>query len=251
MVLEKIITHAGQFHADELLAIATVESFIGGKLPIERKFQITQEENENPYYLILDIGGKFQPNLGNFDHHQDGMLHATNMLVLHRFCSEEIFPKLCPFYRAVSDVDTGRVPGGGDVAGWNAVIRRFNSLPNGFDLALDFTRQMLDALIASAKEAIAGEARWADLPRTHGGKLATDESGSPIVGWNELAATDGVLLLSHPNPRSGWQLTSSDSKVFVIPETDTQTFRHNSGFMAVYATREDAEVHAAILLQAV
>jgi uncharacterized UPF0160 family protein len=89
MRYNKIITHSGVHHADEVSAIVTVFKSLGYKLPIERKISVTQEELDDPSVLILDIGRNYNPTLGNFDHHQGANLPATNILVLDYFFNDE------------------------------------------------------------------------------------------------------------------------------------------------------------------
>ena len=69
-----IITHAGKAHLDDLMAcaIAVAHLRIWGDLTdieIERR-DPTDAELENREVLILDVGGRYEPTSGNFDHHQ-------------------------------------------------------------------------------------------------------------------------------------------------------------------------------------
>ena len=85
----KIITHAGHAHLDDLMACAialtdrtwgvlesgraaTVEAALADAcegVVIERR-DPTEDELANPRVLVLDVGGHYRPDLGNFDHHQ-------------------------------------------------------------------------------------------------------------------------------------------------------------------------------------
>lgn len=87
--MKKIITHGGNAHLDDLVACAlvlvdrtwgsldngrttTVEAALADAcegVVIERR-DPTEDELANPHVLVLDVGGHYRPDLGNFDHHQ-------------------------------------------------------------------------------------------------------------------------------------------------------------------------------------
>lgn len=72
----KIITHEGTFHSDEIFSIGLLMSFI---LKDGQDVQIIRSRNEAfleeyraiPEIYILDIGGDYNEEKHNFDHHQD------------------------------------------------------------------------------------------------------------------------------------------------------------------------------------
>ena len=86
MQIKKIITHAGIFHADEITAIAFMR-LMGIDVPIECKFQISQEEINDPEVWILDVGMVQDFKNHNFDHHHPTQKEspATNKLILDYF----------------------------------------------------------------------------------------------------------------------------------------------------------------------
>jgi uncharacterized UPF0160 family protein len=251
---KRIITHSGTHHADEILAIATIFEFVG-ELPVERKNKAEKEDLECPETLVLDIGGHLEPGKGNFDHHQDSSIPATNMLVLNHFCNDE---KIKVFlhknlFAYVDAVDRGIAPVRiGDEflpPDFNSVIRWMNNLENGFDKALNTARYILSAAIATARQSIKGEAVWNSLEKH--GKIAIQHTADPVVGWHELAERDGILLLITPNNRipGSYQLMSRDTKLLVIPETEGQMYKHPSGFLAVYPSFAMAMEHAVEILK--
>lgn len=80
--MKYIVTHGGRAHLDDVLACALVMSRKGvaqaydppaarweGPLPIHRR-EPTAKELEDPQVLCLDVGGRYEPSKGNFDHHQ-------------------------------------------------------------------------------------------------------------------------------------------------------------------------------------
>lgn len=251
--IEKVITHAGAFHADEVLAIAILRHF-GVVAPVDRKFQVTPEELADPEILVLDVAQKFEPELGNFDHHHDRNLPATNILiadwlVVEGEISSEVRANLQDFLGYVSDVDRGIIPGGGIAASFNGVIRSMNpadltqSTP-AFEDAITLAQQIFASQMAVAERAVADAHIWAGLERIAGGKVAIQLDTYQLAGWKEMAEKEGVAFLVTPNPRGGWQIISRDSVLFNIPADVRQSFRHNSGFLAVYGTKEEAIAHA-------
>ena len=247
----KIITHGGAFHADELLAIATFKLFTGmDNVPVERVFKVSEEDIKSHNVFVVDVGGYFSVGNNNYDHHQDANLQASNLLVLGSVCSDpKLLTKLLPFYNRVSDIDRGlRIAEPGE---FNNIVRNFNSLQNGFELASQFVRSALEALVMTAIKAIEAESVWDSLFTEFNGKVKIEPNGVLMPDWKELAKRDGVLLLASPNARGGWQLVSRDSNEINIPVSPTQTFRHASGFMAVYESKEEVLIHAKSFLSVI
>lgn len=245
----KIITHAGTHHADEVLAIATVFKF-AGKIPVERKSNVQIEDLENPEILILDIGGRLEPEKGNFDHHQDRNIPATNMLVLNHFCNDEKLKELLRkhLFSYVDAVDRGMFPERPDcnfmVPDFNSQIRWLNNVDDGFNKAIETAEQILPAAVATAKKSLKSEEIWNSLEKYDG--IAIQHTNDPILGWHVLAERDGILLRITPNNRirGSYQVISWNSKLLVIPQTDEQLFRDPSGYMAGYSNFEQAYKYA-------
>lgn len=243
----KIITHGGTFHADEVLACAIIRNLFG-ELPVERKFQVTDEEMEDPHVCVLDIGRVYDPSRGLFDHHQSSGLPACNVLVANAFIVDIELRELLvvKMLQYVSDVDCGVIVEEDDygIPTLNSIVRNMNALEYGFDMALEMCEGIVRAYIFNARAAIAGRVRWEALTKDSG--IAIQHDMEQIVGWKSLARRDGVYFLCCPNSRGGYQLVSRDSSEFPIPSSDLQTFRHKSGFLAVYATCEDAIADAIV-----
>ena len=243
--MKKIVTHGGTHHADELLAIAVLFSQVG-VVPIERTYTPSEDDFADTGVLVLDIGRRFEPKSGNFDHHQDATLPATNLMILrHFFPAGPVRDKLEKFlFSYVDQVDRGEIVEGRDIQAptFNSIIRACNSLQDGFEVALAIAEATFRAMKNQAEKAVADEMRWASLIKADG--VAVDESDDPIAGWHELAEAEGIRFLVTPNKRGGWQIISRDSSRFPIPPNLVQTFRHNSGFLAAYPDKETALLHA-------
>jgi uncharacterized UPF0160 family protein len=245
---KKIITHSGAFHADEVLAIVLLR-YLGLNVPIERKNQVTAEELADPTILVLDVGLRLDPEFGNFDHHQDAGLDATCMLVLQHFVRDKKLRKRLAdkLFQVVSDIDCGRIEGQRRIisSSFSSIIGNLRSLPEGFDVALDVAQKILEGYMRTAEQAIEGEAKWKTLETGGGGRFKAQDDATFIPDWEELAASEGVCMYLKPNYRiPGSYQILADTNVLRIPPKDTQLFLHNSGHMAVYASREDAVSHA-------
>jgi uncharacterized UPF0160 family protein len=242
--MSKIITHAGQFHADELLAIALLHEVIG-ELEVIRTFSPQPEEGD----WVLDIGGVYDPESRGFDHHQDPASPATNVLVLKHlgglgFIEPEVGEILLDrLFDRVSDVDRGLARP--EPWEFNALIAAYNGIEGGFEQALAFARATVRNLIRNAKQAIEDQDRYFRCPVVGPARLCEDSR--PILGWKEIALElldeEMVCFLVTPNARGGWQAISADSERWNIPADPRQTFRHTSGFMAVYGTKEECLAH--------
>lgn len=242
-MINKIVTHAGTFHADEVLATAFLKSLYPGAT-VERTFTPTEEDFNNPETAVLDIGRQYNPRLNNFDHHQDANLPATNMLVLQKWEHPqpgEWMAKL--LFQYVSDVDTGKIvePSTQPVPTFSSIIRMLNNVDGGFEIALQIADAAIKAARQTAIQRIAAENTWRTLEKRN--CYAVHDSLEFVVGWQELAEKEGVNFLLMQNPRGGYQIYSRDSSKFPIPPHESQTFLHNSKFTATYPTKELAITH--------
>ena len=83
---KKIITHAGQAHTDDFLATAVLAHLFG--IAIYRVNEVATDDLEDEYIIVVDIGGEFNPQRNNFDHHHDKNLPCSLIMVLQKFFPE-------------------------------------------------------------------------------------------------------------------------------------------------------------------
>lgn len=89
-MLKKIVVHAGNAHLDEVMACAI--AIASQKIcwpkkdrnlaPVIERRDPTAEELENPEVLVLDVGGRYEPEKSNFDHHQLPRENRESAMVL-------------------------------------------------------------------------------------------------------------------------------------------------------------------------
>lgn len=89
--MDKIITHPGTAHRDDILAVALLLSAGGGTATVYRSTP-TDEDLDDPKTAVIDIGGRHQPELLNFDHHQFPRDHppqcALSLVLKHLYIYE-------------------------------------------------------------------------------------------------------------------------------------------------------------------
>lgn len=76
-----IVVHPGQAHRDDVMSLA----FLLAEYPDLQVFRRnpTAEELDDGCVLVVDIGDRYEPNIGNFDHHQwSRASHPTCALTL-------------------------------------------------------------------------------------------------------------------------------------------------------------------------
>lgn len=256
MNYKKIITHAGHFHTDEILAIATIFHFLGYELPIERKFEISEDEFENPNILVLDIGKRLEPEKSNFDHHQNGDSYATNVLVLDYFCKDKELSKWLKtyLYNYCDAVDRGKIVkqqiDNINVPSLSDIVNSFARFENGFYIALNIVKQILKGYVEKSMDRIKGEQIWKSLQEECNGLIKIQHNSQYITGWHEMAEQDRVLLLIHPCERTpnGYRITSRDTNIIKIPQNENQIFLHANQFTAAYKNYDSALNHAVYII---
>jgi hypothetical protein len=242
--IKGIITHNGAFHADEICAIALYQIFVSDCVPIGRK-KVSEEEINNPEIMVIDCGGVYDLKKSNLDHHQDSDLNASNILMLlwlseNNYISHEMFMLLWKKLMPISDIHTGNTKIDESGLSLNSLIRDFDS----FYEALAFMRDILKRIIKTCEKVIIDRQKIAQLPRI--GSLAINDTQDLLLDWkNDF----GIKLMISQNREAGkYSLTSYNSDLLNIPMDDRQSFRHNSGFFAVYNSLDDAKNHAFDLL---
>lgn len=242
----KIGIHDGIFHADELFAIALVELvWSGTRVEVIRTRDAAKLAECDQR---IDVGGKYDPSTGDYDHHQDKNLPSSFGLIYaqvknHLDLDEYSEPFFAEFVRGIDIMDTNptsvQFPDA-PVRNLNQIIGGFNSFQNqdtAFDRALVFAGQILENELRSAREKGQAAREYQDRGITEN-NVAVFNNFSPI--WKEKGDHDFAVM---PHP-SGWQIVARDTRVVTVPEAVSNVegfiFRHKNGFMATFATKEAA-----------
>lgn len=78
--MQRIVTHSGHFHCDELFACATLQ-LLFGEIPITRTRENLAVHTADPHTAVIDVGAVLDPPMLNFDHHQQegAGFHSTGI----------------------------------------------------------------------------------------------------------------------------------------------------------------------------
>ena len=249
MSFTKVVTHDTSFHADEVIAVAMLK--LAGfefELIRTRKPEILAEAITDKNTLILDVGGNYNPEMLNFDHHQDRELQSAAGLIYGHYknllCPADAQPYFERFISSIDAMDTNRdnifglwdtLPKGfrntsGIIGGFNRDMTNPAEQNKQFQIAVDFAIAIVQNEIYSAIKKAKSEADY-DTRTILPNNVAVFNEFSTV--WK--SKEDHLFaVLPHAN---GWQIQSRDTSIAVVPESisayDGFVFRHLSGFMAV------------------
>lgn len=259
-----ILTHSGEFHADEVVATAMLR-IAGIHAPVQRSREpaVVRAAQADPHTLVLDVGYAFEPALLNFDHHQDMALPASAGMVWAHFRDA-----ICPdadaqlffgqFIESIDAYDTNR----------NGIVERWKDLAEGqrnaSEVIKGFNRDITQPDVQDAQfaQAVAVAER---LVRNEL-YLAAEKAASERDYIRREVLPNGVAVFAQhskvwkekgehlfavmPHPE-GWQIQSRDTRLAQIPEHISQcegfVFRHATGFVAAVKDKSVAVAFAATL----
>jgi hypothetical protein len=96
--VSRIVTHAGpEAHFDEFFAIGMLLDE-AGDVPVYRR-NPTEDELADPGVAVVDVGRRYEPEAGNFDHHQDEDLPSSMVLVARALGHDTLFRSAFPWYQ--------------------------------------------------------------------------------------------------------------------------------------------------------
>jgi len=83
MMVKKIVSHLNPRHFDDFLGIAFLKTkYPQAELEFVHPQKVSYDYIINPETCLVDVGGKFDPFLKNYDHHQRLSLKSSFLLVL-------------------------------------------------------------------------------------------------------------------------------------------------------------------------
>ncbi|MDT8299402.1 MAG: MYG1 family protein, partial [Spirochaetaceae bacterium] len=108
-----VITHSGKAHIDEILAIAVLAVHQGEqpekirRLPSDDVAEMVRAGDMTADTWVVDCGLMLDSNRRLFDHHQDGGLPSSALLMFRHLFPELEGSDLSDYFELVSKVDTG------------------------------------------------------------------------------------------------------------------------------------------------
>lgn len=175
--MKVVATHDGRFHADEVLAVSILKR-VYPKIKIIRTRDDKVLERAD---ILVDVGGKYDPEKGFFDHHQEsfkekrenGDLYASSGIIWKHFGSRILKDKKAWEYidsKLVApidkiDVDSSQSPESMFLYTLDKAVGSFRPLWNSknqdwnkkFNEALLITEKILDNEISIAKSILEAE----------------------------------------------------------------------------------------------
>lgn len=282
----RVITHNGAFHADEVFAVALLDlvrknkwKFGGHEMMILNRSrnleEIAKYKEEEPETFILDVGGKYDPDNFCFDHHHNGNMPATNLLLFDwlqkegklSFISEDkrVLKRIKSFLFGISDFDTNnenilnewkvfgekRCNYNKDVfyrtvsdviSGFNRDINNDSEQMSAFHNAKNFAETVLENEIYNAKQFIKSlDEMEADL-KFDDGVLAVFSKYNMV--WKDSKRWFYAIM---PNTQ-GYMFLTIDSEKHPLPSkedmlkvADDLIFRHEGNFIAVFKTEDSCK----------
>lgn len=234
--ISKVITHDGIFHADDVMSIALMLEFIRPTLQIERTRNISSDEFSNPDIWIVDVGGQYDQVKNNYDHHQDSTSHAACVLVCKEliergYMDGVVYEELIDNLLEISDIDCNG-PANKNGFQVNTLIKSFNSIEDGFELAVDVCRKYIQSCKANAAKSEESKKIWDDGEKMGNIRICT---AFPIH-WKRY---EQEMFLVYPQAGK-WNVITRDSSIAPLVDSGKADFMHANKFLAVFKTKLDA-----------
>jgi uncharacterized UPF0160 family protein len=282
-----IVTHDGNFHADDVFSIAALKCiFPSFNLIRTRDAEIISRAD-----VVLDVGGEYDPESGRFDHHQrggagereDGTPYSSFGLIWKKYgleiCqgNQEIANSVdSSLVSTIDAIDCGYVKGVATGISLSHTISMFNptwqeegDFDTCFNEAVAFAACVLARFIASANGGISAKAIVAK---------AIDDAEDPRVivlekytPWKRTvhALSEMALFVVYPSPSGQWKIQTVPAELGSFEDRkplpkiwaglngkalqgvtgiDDAVFCHNGLFIAGAESFESAMKMAAIAL---
>ena len=279
-----IVTHDGEFHADEVVGVSLLKMVFKDV----RIIRTRDNEKIKKADFVLDVGGIWDPATRNFDHHQksySGNLASAGMVLEWLEKEGYIDSKYAAylqqiFLKGVDMQDTGNYSPKSGICTFSDVISFYNPvLPRvseyeyleGFVKAVDFTLGFLERIKLRYIQNRKYQTRFLELLQKRDlmpPKILVMEE--PIPSWREYIFTDDrchdLLFVVFPENESKWILhtipqnqNNPYSNRIQLPEDwagllegeflektgiKDAIFCHKQRFMAAFKTKDSA-IHAA------
>jgi hypothetical protein len=254
------VTHGGYAHFDDYLTFGLLTALSGHHFPLFRR-EPTQGELNDPYVVVFDVGGKHNPDLLNWDHHQltvteehpdcSYSLLLKDMGMWDEFCDIHnwALPKVImdclgprPFARSV-----GLTPRMGSVLSTFSPLEELalknlerikGSIPGDCPQARELGITVLEK-VRVLRPAIENARKTVITYSTRGVKIAAwsqDEGMDPDITGKVARDLGAGITVTKDTRRSGWTLFRIDDHPRVcflgLTSVPDIVFSHTEGYMA-------------------
>ncbi|GAC34645.1 MYG1 family protein [Paraglaciecola polaris] len=283
-----VVTHSGNFHADDVFSVAALKRiFPSFTLIRTRDLEIIAKAD-----IVIDVGGQYDPETDRFDHHQrggagereNGIPYSSFGLIWQKYglaiCenNQNLANALdAGLVSTIDAVDCGHVKGVAEGISLSQTISMFNptwqeksDFDSGFDEAVEFAARVLTRFIAAASGGLNAKAIVADaIKNAQDPRVIVLEKYTP---WKKTvhALSDKALYMIYPSQSGQWMIQTVPvepgsfedrrplpkewaglSDVALQDETgiDDAMFCHNGLFIAGAASFASTMKMAALALQ--
>jgi uncharacterized UPF0160 family protein len=283
-----IVTHNGNFHADDVFSVAALRSIFSSFTLIRtRDLDIIAKAD-----IVIDVGGEYDPETDRFDHHQrggagerkNGIPYSSFGLMWQKYgleiCknNQDVANSLdAGLVSTIDAIDCGHVKGVPEGISLSQTISMFNPtwqedshFDSCFDEAVDFASRVLARFIAAASGGISAKTIVANaIDKAQDPRVIVLEKYTP---WKKTvhALSDKALYMVYPSQTGQWRIQTVPvepgsfedrkplpkewaglSDIALQNETgiDDAMFCHNGLFIAGAETFESTMKMAVIALQ--
>jgi uncharacterized UPF0160 family protein len=283
-----IVTHNGNFHADDVFSVAALKSIFSSFTLIRtRDLEIIAKAD-----IVIDVGGEYDPENGRFDHHQrggagerdNGIPFSSLGLIWQKYgleiCNgnQDVANALdAGLVSTIDAIDCGHVKGVSEGISLSQTISMFNPtwqedshFDTCFDEAVDFASRVLTRFIAAASGGISAKTIVATaIENAQDPRVIVLEKYTP---WKRTvhALADKALYMIYPSQTGQWRIQTvpiepgsfedrrplpkewaglSDKALQDVTGIDDAMFCHNGLFIAGAESFESTMKMAAMALQ--
>jgi len=219
-----IVTHNGNFHADDVFSVAALKSIFSSFTLIRtRDLEIIAKAD-----IVIDVGGEYDPETDRFDHHQrggagereNGIPYSSFGLMWQKYgleiCknNQDLANALdAGLVSTIDAIDCGHVKGVPEGISLSQTISMFNPtwqedshFDSCFDEAVDFASHVLTRFIASANGGISAKTIVANaIANAQDPRVIVLEKYTP---WKRTvhALSDKALYMIYPSGTGQWRI---------------------------------------------
>ena len=288
MTDKTIVTHNGNFHADDVFSVAALKSIFSSFTLIRtRDLEIIAKAD-----IVIDVGGEYDAETGRFDHHQrggagereNGIPYSSFGLIWQKYgldiCqgNQDVANALdAGLVSSIDAIDCGHVKGVPEGISLSQTISMFNPtwqedshFDSCFDEAVNFASRVLTRFIAAANGGISAKTIVANaMDNAQDPRVIVLEKYTP---WKTTvhAISNKALYMIYPSGTGQWRIQTvpiepgsfedrkplpkewaglSDAALQDKTGIDDAMFCHNGLFIAGAETFEGTMKMAAIALQ--
>jgi len=250
-----VVTHDGLFHSDEVFAIALLKLFHKNiNIVRTRDSEILKKAKKDSNVFVLDIGGDYNTEKKNFDHHQKQSPSDQSTIIM-------VFKYLFPYYkkdevllklrnRLISGInawDLGKIDRNisNTPLYLPQVISAFNRFGTPeqdyqFIKAIDFAEQVIANEINTAKELLEAEKIWNNRTMLDGDVALLNKH---CAFWRSIQGDNPkVKFIIQPSGKN-WSVLSVNSQTYPLPYSTNDNkpiFEHKNRFITIYKNLSSA-----------